>query len=106
MNDELQKMTSEIIQLNFELDEQEPEKVSMENVREKLIEKIEHLLVHDYEKLLWILYRVDVPEKKAIAAMADASEGKPSHALADLIIERQIQKAKTRIQFRSTDKKE
>src|SRR6185295_14649808 len=99
MKSELEKITLEIIQRHFELPEISFEEEDLKKIRELLIDRIDFLLDHHFEKLLWILYRIDVSEEKAKAALSKKSDQKPSEVLADLIIERQMEKAKTRIEY-------
>jgi hypothetical protein len=101
MESELEKITSEIIIRNFDLEEIPSDENLLEKIRALLIDKIDFLLNHDFEKLLWILYRIDVSEEKAKQALALQSEKKSSELLADLIIERQMEKAKTRMKYKS-----
>jgi|ERR1043165_3994600 hypothetical protein len=101
MESELEKITSEIIIRNFDLEEISSKENLLEKIHALLIDKLDFLLNHDFEKLLWILYRIDVSEEKAKQALALQSEKKPSELLADLIIERQIEKAKTRMKYKS-----
>lgn len=65
-------------------------------IREALIDKLDFLLNHDYEKLLWLLYRIDVDETKAKERLAAKPGQPPSEVLADLIMERMIEKVKSR----------
>ncbi len=66
--------------------------------REKLVAYIHVLIDQDFEKLVRILYRLDVNEKKlkALLVKANADSGL---LIADLIIERQLEKIHTRKQF-------
>jgi len=70
-----------------------------QELRRVLILRIEELISKDAEKLMWILYRIDVNEKKVHEALLNNSSLNYAEVLADLIIERQIEKAKTRKQF-------
>ncbi len=73
--------------------------VSFELFRRSLIEYLQQLIDYDLEKLIFLLYKVDVDENKLkslIAGAADAGE-----TIADLIIERQMQKIRSRETFRS-----
>lgn len=67
--------------------------------RDLLKRRIEELAEKDMEKLMWMLYRIDVSEKKLYETMKGALPENYSSAIADLIIERQIQKINTRKQF-------
>lgn len=96
---EFEKISAEIIQRNFDLQEMSGDAATMQHLRELLIEKLNYLLDHDFEKLLWILYRIDVSEQKAKQALSQESAEPPAAVLADLIIGRQQQKLITRMQF-------
>lgn len=69
----------------------------------KLQTAINELIECDFNQLLQLLYRLDVNEKK-IRAVLDSNKGTDSAPLiTDLIIERQIQKIKSRRQFKQRD---
>ena len=93
-------MTSEqsaisMINRDFGLEKEDSESL-YQDFRDKLINEINILLDRDFEKLLAILYRIDVDEEKAKAVLA-SSHVPPSEILADLIIKRQMEKAQSRI---------
>jgi len=67
---------------------------SKEQIRNWLANAIARMMHEDMERLLWILYRLDIDEKKAVIAMS-LSEA-PDLALADLVIERELQKVHSR----------
>ncbi len=58
-----------------------------------LVNQIKELIKYRFEHLMWILYRIDVDETKAMDAL---SKPFAAQKLADLIVERQVQKWKTR----------
>jgi len=64
-----------------------------------LIRRIEELAEKDMEKLLWVLYRVDVSEKKLHEVMQQTPPELFSSTIADLIIERQKQKVESRKKY-------
>ncbi len=66
--------------------------------RQLLIQRIDELIHRDFEKLKWILYRIDVSEKKLNEALQN-SEADAATVMADLIIQRQIEKAESRKKF-------
>jgi len=68
-----------------------------QELRRVLIRRIEELIEKDLEKLKWILYRIDVNERKVHEALMNNAALHYPEVLADLIIERQIEKAKTRV---------
>ncbi|HSZ86512.1 MAG TPA: hypothetical protein VK787_10800 [Puia sp.] len=79
-------------------------KISFEKIKEKLIAHINDLINNNFEELINVLYRVDVSEAKLKILLKENAES--AFVIADLIIERQLQKIKTREQFKSTGKKE
>lgn len=62
--------------------------------RSALIELLTWLIDHNFEKLLWILYRIDVDEEKLKKILAENSPDEAPEILADLIIARELQKQK------------
>ena len=70
--------------------------------KEKLSAYINDLINHDFEKLIHILYRLDVSEKKLKSTLASSSSN-AGMLIAEMMIERQVQKIKTREQFRQSN---
>jgi len=99
------KEQQKLIQLiNNELLLELPEKISLAEAREKLAVHINHLINHDFEKLVFYLYRIDVNESK-MKQLLDEKEGENAAGLiADLIIERQLQKIKSRKETKRNNK--
>ncbi len=71
-------------------------------LRKILIRRIEELIDKNPERLLWILYRIDVSEQKVKQALTENASLDYSAVLADLIIQRQLEKIKTRYAEPST----
>ena len=67
--------------------------------RNLLIARIEELAEKSMDKLMWLLYRVDVNERKLHATLKDTPPENFAPVIADMIIERQIQKIKSRSEF-------
>lgn len=77
------------------------EKQTYEELERELSKYLNNLLVSDYNKLIAILYRIDISQEKAVAALAENAEKESAgETLARLIVERQLQKVKTRSAFR------
>ncbi len=66
-------------------------------IREKLAVLIAHLMQSNFEKLCQAMYRLDVPESKFDRAMNESALEDIPYAIADLVIEREMQKVRTRI---------
>ena len=98
-------MSDELIEiLNTELAIELPEKISIEELKEKLTQHINYLIDTNFQQLVAILYRVDVSESK-LKTLLNESVGEDSGSvIADLIIERQLQKIKFRQKFSNWNK--
>lgn len=68
-----------------------------------LIEKIDQLINNDFQKLVLILYRMDVSETKLKQLLNENAGTNASLIITDLMIERQEQKILSRQQFRKKD---
>lgn len=74
---------------------------SYEELREKLANYLNHLMSTDFNKLISILYRIDIAQEKAMTALAENAEKETSGAtLARLIIERQLEKIISRRKYK------
>lgn len=71
--------------------------------RQMLGDRINELIETDFQKLISILYRMDVSEKK-LKLLLEENQGQDAGLIiADLMIERQTQKIKSRQQYRQRD---
>jgi len=76
--------------------------ISVTEIKDQLAAYINDLINYDFNKLVSLLYRIDINEKKLKQLLEENPTYNAGHIIADLIIERQIQKLKTRQQFRQT----
>jgi uncharacterized protein YwgA len=82
--------------LNDSLEISLPDNIQLEELKQKLALHINHLINHNFEKLVSLLYRIDVNENK-IRQLLKQKEGENAAGLiADQIIERQLQKIESR----------
>jgi hypothetical protein len=79
-----------------------PEKRSIEELKFFLAGYISHLMSNNPDKLVSILSRVDVSEKMLKANLQNQEEN-ASSIMAQMIIDRQLEKIKTRERYRSND---
>jgi hypothetical protein len=77
-----------------------PAHCSFGELKEKLSRHINQLVEHDFEKLVRLLYRIDVNEAKLKHILREHPNENAGNLIAELIIERQIQKINTREQFK------
>ena len=71
-----------------------------EEGRQKLVQAVNHLLVNDFNKLVWVLYRVDVSEPKLKRLLQEHPKTDAAQLITDLLIERQQEKARSREHFK------
>lgn len=74
-------------------------------IREQLISLLNKLINSDFQALIQLLYRIDVDEKKLKQALKNNSQHDSAPVIADLIIERQLQKINIRHQYREPKNK-
>ncbi|MEI6507747.1 MAG: hypothetical protein WCO54_04635 [Bacteroidota bacterium] len=65
-----------------------------------LTEQVVYLMLNDMEKLLGVLYRIDVNEKKVKQAFAQTQPQKIAPLIAELILQRELQKAESRLKYK------
>ena len=98
MDSESERAALRTVGLHFDLQVQSEIEIIPE-VRQLLIKKIEELLNNNFEKLMGILYRIDVSEQIVRKALDSYSGQELYETIADLIIQRQIEKAVLRKRF-------
>jgi hypothetical protein len=67
-----------------------------DNLMQLLEEKINYLIINNFNKLIYLLYRADINETKLNKLLADNKKENAGKIIAALFIERQIQKIKSR----------
>ncbi|MCY7291091.1 MAG: hypothetical protein LH615_02815 [Ferruginibacter sp.] len=61
-----------------------------------LTEKINYLIIHEFNKLIYILYRADINETKLNKLLAENKKEDAGKIIAALFIQRQLEKIKSR----------
>ena len=92
--------TELVPEINQSLELQLPLTISGDELREKLASHVNELINHDFEKLVFHLYRIDVDEARMRALLANKADQNAGGLIADLIIERQLQKIKAKAEFK------
>lgn len=72
----------------------------LDQLVEWLERQIELMMTQDFQRLVHLLYRIDISESNAKKAFSSA---KPSMELAKLIVERELQKVITREKYRESN---
>ena len=77
--------------------------LSEKELRLLIQERVNELIEHDFGKLLSILYRIDVSEQKLKQLLRSNSDKDAAATITGLIIERQMEKIKSRRDARQYD---
>lgn len=77
---------------------------STEELFRSLTEKINDLINNDFNQLIRVLYRIDVSEAKLKFLLKENKDTDAAKIIAQLIIERQLKKIKSRREFQQRDK--
>jgi hypothetical protein len=89
--------------LNQVIHSQAAEVLQTPDLRAKLATAINELIVHDFDSLIQILYRMDVSEIKLKAMLQQHASEDAAGIIADLILERQEQKIASRKLFKTAE---
>jgi hypothetical protein len=95
--------TELVIDIKKEMAIELSDNIDLNELKEKLTQHINYLIQHDFERLVAILYRIDINEKKLKELLQRYSDKDSGGIIAQLIIERQLEKIKTRQQFKTGD---
>jgi hypothetical protein len=91
-----------ILQISSSLEIDLPPKASNDEILSALTDRINYLITHDFNKLVAALYRIDISEKQ-LKGNLETKEKDAGAVIAEMIIQRQVQKIKTKEQFKSRD---
>jgi MoxR-like ATPase len=89
--------------LNNDLAIQLPPRINMDEIKAQLASFIKQWIESDFQRLVNLLYRVDVNENKLRSILNENLDGEADMIIAKLIIERQLEKVKTRKAQRNND---
>jgi hypothetical protein len=103
-NQDLTSMNEElVINIKKDLAIDLPEKIPLDKLQKQLTIYINQLIQTDFQLLITLLYRIDVSELKLKKLLEEHTDENAGNIIAKLIIERQLQKIKTRKQFSKRD---
>jgi hypothetical protein len=74
-----------------------------QQLQQELAEQINYLITHDFSRLISVLYRLDISEKK-LKVLLHQSSANAGDIIAEMIIERQLQKIASREAFKNNEK--
>lgn len=78
-----------------------PEQQDWSALRTAVAQQVNWLIVNDLNSLIQLLYRVDISEPRLKFLLQEKVGEDASYIIADLLIERQLQKIKTREAFKN-----
>lgn len=91
-NENIDKILNELKELQLEL---QVEVYTFPDLQKMLADHINYLITNNFSRLIFILYRLDISEKKLKQLLADATNT-AGDVIAKMIIERQLQKIEAR----------
>lgn len=80
-----------------------PENISFDLLKERISSHINLLIQFEFQKLVYILYRVDVSESKLKHLLKENQGFDAANIITELIIERQLQKIRSRQEHRNDE---
>lgn len=92
-----------ITAINKEMNLALPDSASFEQMRERLRTAISLLIAGDFQQLVYVLYRIDVNERKLKYLLQENVGEDAATIITDLIIERQMEKIKSRKEYTRQD---
>ena len=96
-----------ILAINKDLELSLPANLEETLMRQQLAAYLNQLILSDFQKLVYLLYRIDVDEMKLKKMLRDNPEEDAGILMADMVIERERKKAETRMKFkRNADSEE
>ncbi len=99
----METMMSDIARMGeLDMEENSIHIADQETLKKNLVEVITYLIDHNFEKLLLILYRIDVDEERAKKLLAKNLPEAAPEVLAELIIQRQIKKEEVKRSFQQS----
>ena len=73
------------------------------DIEKQLSTYINDLILYDFQKLLFVLYRLDISEQKLQMLLDEQTDQTAGEIIAIMIIEREQQKIESRKKFKATD---
>jgi hypothetical protein len=87
---------------DFNIEQRDMERYTeLKEVKKRLTEIIHYLLHHDMQKLLSVFYRMDLDENRVNAIIHLAPPENIAEELAELTLQRELQKVETRRKYRN-----
>jgi len=78
-------------------------RIAWDALVQELGRRVEFLLKHDFERLMSCMYMVDISEQRFSEAIKLPEEDKPARVIAELILEREVQKMESRKRYTHTE---
>jgi hypothetical protein len=97
---EMQTNLEKLFDVNINIQKQN----SIKELISHLSIQINHLINTNFEKLISVLYRMDVSEQKIKHLLANNDNANAGVIIATLIVERELQRIKTKNEFLQTSK--
>ncbi len=78
-------------------------RIARDAILEELGRRVGFLLKHDFERLMSCMYMIDVSEQRFSEAVKLPQKDRPARAIAELILEREVEKMESRKRYTRTE---
>lgn len=97
---EIVRIGAQLITKDFGLEDAEMEKSpSIDGLESRLTQVVQYLLDKDFQRLINIMYRIDLSESRFKEILANEEPDRIANSLAKQILARELQKAKLRKKY-------
>lgn len=74
-------------------------RIDLDAILDELCRRVDFMLQHDFERLTACMYTIDVSEERFSEALKLPEKDKPARAIAQLILEREVEKMESRKRY-------
>ena len=78
-------------------------RIAWDAILDELGRRVDFLLKHDFERLMSCMYMIDVSEQRFSEAVKSPEGDRPARAIAELILEREVEKMESRRRYTRTE---
>ena len=78
-------------------------RIAWDAILDELGRRVDFLLKHDFERLMSCMYMIDISEQRFSKVLKQSEKDRPARAIAQLILEREVEKMESRRRYTRTE---
>ena len=78
-------------------------RIALDAILDELGRRVDFMLKHDFERLMSCMYMIDVSEQRFSEAVKLPEKDRPARAIAELILDREVEKMESRKHYTRTE---